>query len=84
MSWENMLKGFRDSIELVEEMENIVREFESDLMEIKSYIDLERRMAEKKNFGIPYEEVLSELKEEVKSGMLNENTLVKILLERLQ
>jgi len=84
MSWQNMLKGFRDSIELVEEMENIVREFESDLMEIKSYIDLERRMAEKKDFGIPYEEVLSELKEEAKSGMLNENTLVKILLEKLQ
>ena len=84
MSWKNMLKGFRDSIELVEEMEDIVREFESDLMEIKSYIDLERRMAEKKDFGIPYEEVLFDLKEEVKSGMLNENALVKILLEKLQ
>ena len=84
MSWKTMLKEFRDSIELVEEMEDIVRAFENDLIEIKSYIDSERRMAEKKDFGIPYEEVLSELKEEVKSGLLNENALVKILLEKLQ
>ena len=84
MSWKNMLKEFRDSIELVEKMEDIVKVFENDLMEIKSYIDSERRMAEKKDFGIPYEEVLSELKEATKSGMLNENALVKLLLERLQ
>tara|TARA_R100000734_G_C3204066_1_gene21773 strand:- start:8 stop:262 length:255 start_codon:yes stop_codon:yes gene_type:complete len=84
MSWKNLLKEFRDSIELVKEMEDIVRAFENDLFEIKSYIDYERRMAEKKDFGIPYEEVLSELKEEVKSGLLNENDLVKILLEKLQ
>ena len=84
MSWKNLLKEFRDSIELVKEMEDIVRAFENDLIEIKSYIDSERRMAERKDFGIPYEEVLSELKEEVKSGLLNENDLVKILLEKLQ
>ena len=84
MSWKNMLKEFRDSIELVEKMEDIVRAFEDDLMEIKSYIDSERRMAEKKDFGIPYEEVLSELKEEAKSGTLNKNALVKLLLEELQ
>tara|TARA_R110002167_G_scaffold145721_6_gene336783 strand:- start:618 stop:908 length:291 start_codon:yes stop_codon:yes gene_type:complete len=83
MSWENILKEFRDSIELVEEMEDIVREFESDLMEIKSYIDSERRLAVKKDFGIPYEEVLSEFKEEIKSGMLNENALARILYNKI-
>lgn len=84
MNWEIMLKEFRDSIELVEEMEGIVRAFEYDLMEIKSYVDSERQMAVKKDFGIPYEEVLSELKEEAKSGTLNENALVKLLLEELE
>lgn len=84
MSWKNLLKEFKDSSKLVDEMEEIARAFENDLIEIKSYIDLERQTAERKDFGIPYEEAFSELKEEVKSGMLNDNALVKILLEKLQ
>ena len=84
MSWKNVLKEFRDSMELIKEMEAIVREFESDLSEIKAYIHSEKRMAEKKDYGIPYEEVLSELKEEASTGMMDNNALVRILLERIQ
>ena len=86
MSWQNILKEFRDSMELIKEMEEIVSDFESELGEIKSFIAMEKYVAEKKDFGIPYEEVLSEFKEEVESGMtgLKGNSLAKLLLEKLK
>jgi len=82
MSWRNILKEFKNSGEFVDKLKEIYNDLESDVREIKSYLNTVERLAEKKDYGIPYEELVEDLKEEFKSGMLDDNSLESLILSK--
>lgn len=83
MNWKKILKEFNDSGEFVDKLKEIYNDLESDVREIKSYLYTVERLAEKKDYGIPYEELVEDLKEEFKSGMLDDNSLESLILSKL-
>lgn len=83
MNWKKILKEFNDSGEFVDKLKEIYNGLESDVREIKSYLNTVEREAEKKDYGIPYEELVEDLKEEFKSGMLDDNSLESLILSKL-
>lgn len=84
MNWKKILKEFNDSGEFVDKLKEIYNDLESDVREIKSYLYTVERLAEKKDYGIPYEELVEDLKEEFKSGMLDDNSLESLILSKFE
>ena len=77
-------KEFKGSEVFVDKLKEIYNDLESDVREIKSYLGSVERLAEKKDYGIPYEELVEDLKEEFKSGMLDDNSLESLILSKFE
>ena len=77
-------KEFKGSEVFVDKLKEIYNDLESDVREIKSYLGSVERLAEKKDYGIPYEELVEDLKEEFKSGMLDDNSLEPLILSKFE
>ena len=77
-------KEFKDSGVFVDKLKEIYNDLESDVREIKSYLGSVEKLAEKKDYGIPYEELVDDLKEEFKSGMLDDNSLESLILSKFE
>jgi len=84
MSWRDILKEFKGSEEFIDKLKEIYNDLESDVREIKSHLNAVERLAEKKDYGIPYEELVEDLKEEFNGGMLDNNSLESLILSKFE
>ena len=84
MSWKKVLKEFRSSTELIDDIQTELRKIQFEMNDMGNVVKNMKYAAEKADYGITYEQEFHEFKEMVKSGELKGHSLAEMILEKLQ